>query len=99
MEEDGHSGAENGERPLLDRGKGWSRGKGGEVDDKAFVDADVTWQELFEEGGVTCIVCNALVDDRRFAVGIAIRRAWSPGSTTYTFAHVECLRKAMPSSV
>ena len=97
MEEDGHSGAENGELPLLDRGKGWSRG--GVVDDKAFVDADVTWQELFEEGGVTCVVCNALVDDRRFAVGIAIRRAWSPGSTTYTFAHVECLRKAMPSSV
>jgi hypothetical protein len=54
-----------------------------------------TWTEIFDEGDEPCCFCDRPVDDRRFALGLAIRRAWRPGSVEYRFCHVECLRKTM----
>ena len=54
----------------------------------------LTWSEFFEDPELCCF-CNEPLDDRRYAVGLVIRRSWVPGSVEYRFCHIECLRKTM----
>jgi len=67
----------------------------GANNDRVFLSDGQTWSEVIENGEVRCTFCDEVVDDRRFAVGLEIRRSFSRGSTEYRFSHVECLRAAM----
>lgn len=62
------------------------------------IDDVVTWKKFFADSDTECTFCGELVDDRRYAVGLVMRRAWEPGSVEYRFGHVQCLRKAMHHS-
>jgi hypothetical protein len=57
------------------------------------------WDEYFAMGGETCLLCDERVDDRNFAVAVETHRAWVPSASSVAFAHVECLRKAIPRLV
>lgn len=54
------------------------------------------WEGFFQTGGAACCVCEQVVDDPRFACALEVHRSWEMASVSVSWAHIECLRKAIP---
>ena len=52
-----------------------------------------------DEPPEVCMFCAKVVDDRRFAVTVAVRPEWERGAYGLYIAHVECLRRAIHDSI
>ena len=55
------------------------------------------WHEFFDAGGAACFACGEVVDDPRYACAVETNRSWQTGSSSYVYAHVECLRRVHPA--
>lgn len=57
------------------------------------------WEAFFATGAADCSLCKQPLDDPRYVVALQLHCSWSPYAVRFNYAHVGCLRKAVPQII